>query len=170
MWDSLAKTDTQKNHTLGYSHQPCKRCFRKTSGLAWTSFSSSQLLPAEYLREKALYLSEYPVTKEDTRCGTSCLLFSCLWSQWKLLPNIWLDVADGSCVVAVSSRTFLAACCWSLFWLLDLFFISQFGVSVGLQSIIEVNKYLVHQSNPFCVRGSALVVLPSLYTPQPRST
>lgn len=128
-----------ENHTLGYSHQPCKRCFRKASGLACTSFSSFQLLPAKYLREKALYLSEYPVAKGDTRCGASCLLFSHLWSQWKLLLNIWLDVADGRRVVTVSSQTFLAACCWSTFWI-DLFFIAQFRVSVGLQSIIELNK------------------------------
>lgn len=51
------------------SGQPCKRGFGKTSGLAWTSFSSSQLLPARYLRGQAVYLFEYCVTKGSMGCG-----------------------------------------------------------------------------------------------------
>lgn len=42
-----------------YSDQPYKRCFRKASGLARASFSSSQVPACQVLKGKAAYLFEH---------------------------------------------------------------------------------------------------------------
>lgn len=96
-----------------YSGQPYKRCFRRASGLGWTSCNFSQLPTCQVIRVRAAYLSELWVKRKHWMGRWLPLLFSHSWAQRRLLLTsgifLWMWLLTDVWLVSLLGHSQLAA-------------------------------------------------------------